>query len=158
MKARNVLGLAIMVAGLVSCSQNNANDDKSELALIKTTNPHPVLLDNKTEKKYDLVKKIEKDIESMNELYDVAIIKGKKDVLVAYKVKHMHRFNMKKIEKNLKDMLEQKYPDENFTVSSDYKIFLEAVKLKDKMENTDLSKEKANKKLEEIIKLKKEMT
>ena len=157
MKARIMISISIILAVLVSCAQNDPND-KSELALIKTTNPHPVLLEKKSEKKLDLVKSIEEDIESLKELYDVAIVKGKEDVLVAYKVKHMHRFKMKKIEKKMKDLLEKKYPDENFTVSSDYKIFLEAVKLKEKMENTDLSKERANKKLKQIIKLKQEMT
>lgn len=157
MKVKNIMVISIILVVLVSCSQNDSNE-KSELALIKTTNPSPVLLEKNSNKKLDLVQDIEQDIESMKELYDVAIVKGKKDVLVAYKVKHLHRFKMKKIEKEMKDMLEKKYPDEKFTVSSDYKIFLEAVKLKEKMENTNLSKDKANKELKKIIKLKQEMT
>ncbi len=157
MNARIITSISIILVVLVGCSQNDTNN-KSELALIKTTNPNPVLVEKKSEKKLDLVKSIEEDIESMKELYDVAIVKGEKDVLVAYKVKHLHRFKMKKIEKKMNDMLEKKYPDENFTVSSDYKIFLEAVKLKEKMDNKDLSKEKANKQLKKIIKLQQEMT
>ena len=146
---------AFIFVGLLGCSQNDSNE--SELALIKTTNPSPVVIENNTENKLDLVESIKKDIESIKELYDVAIVKGEEDTLVAYKVKHLQRFHMKKIEKKMNDMLEKKYPDENFTVSSDYKIFLEAVKLNEKMEDPDYPKKKANKRLKEIIKLKNEM-
>ncbi|MFE8696399.1 sporulation protein [Cytobacillus sp. FJAT-53684] len=146
---------AFIFVGLLGCSQNDSNE--SELALIKTTNPSPVVIENNKENKLDLVESIKKDIESIKELYDVAIVKGEEDTLVAYKVKHLQRFHMKKIEKKMNDMLEKKYPDENFTVSSDYKIFLEAVKLNEKMEDPDYPKKKANKRLKEIIKLKNEM-
>ncbi|MFO1445574.1 sporulation protein [Bacillus sp. Bva_UNVM-123] len=156
MKGIKVIFILIIFVMLVSCSQNDSNK-KSELALIKTTNPNPVLLEEHSQKKVVLVANIEHDIESMKELYDVAIVKGDKDVLIAYKVKHLYRFKMKSIEKKLKDTLQKKYPNENFTVSSDYKIFLEAVKLKEKMEKPNYSKEKANKKLKKIIKLKQEM-
>ncbi|WP_205416557.1 hypothetical protein, partial [Escherichia coli] len=70
------------------------------------------LLERNTSENLDLVASIEHDVESMKELYDVAIVKGKKDTLVAYKVKHLYRFSMKKIEKKLNDMLEDKYPQE----------------------------------------------
>jgi hypothetical protein len=65
---------------------------------------------------------------------------------------------MKRIEKKMTKMLEEKYPEENFTVSSDYKIFIEAVELQEKMKDPDFSDKKAKKKLDKIIKLQKEMT
>ena len=37
---------------------------------------------------------------------------------------------MKKIEKEVNEILEKKYPEENFVVSSDYKIFLEAYRIR----------------------------
>ena len=43
---------------------------------------------------------------------------------------------MKKIEKEVNDILEKKYPDEDFIVSSDYKIFLEADRLGRKNERS----------------------
>ena len=70
----------------------------------------------------------------------------------------MQRFRMKDIEKKLNAMLEKRYPDENFVVSSDYKIFLEAIKLGKKMEDPNFPKKKANEELNKIIKLKKELT
>lgn len=137
----------------------NGDDSKdSDLALIKTTNPSPALADKNTKKNLDLIDSIKRDVSSMKELYDVAVVKGKNDTLVAYKVKHLHRFQMKKIEKNLNEKLEKKYPDENFTISSDYKIFLEAVKLNEKMKDPNFSDKKANDMLKKIIKQKQEMT
>ncbi|MED3572354.1 YhcN/YlaJ family sporulation lipoprotein [Cytobacillus praedii] len=143
------------VLGLAGCSQNESKE--SEMALIKKTDPNPVLIDENTKGNLDLVANIKEAIASYKEIYDVAVVKGKKDTLVVYKVKHLQRFHMKKIEKKIKEKLEKKFPDEKFTVSSDYKIFLEAVKLNEKMQKTDYSEKKANKRLKEIIKLKQEM-
>lgn len=88
----------------------------------------------------NLVENIEHDVEKMKELYDVAVVKSNGDTLVAYKVKHLQRFHMKKIEKKMTKMLEEKYPDENFIVSSDYKIFIEAVELQEKMKDPTTSR------------------
>lgn len=144
-----------IVLGLAGCSQNESKE--SEMALIKKTDPNPVLIDENTKGNLDLVANIKEAIASYKEIYDVAVVKGKKDTLVVYKVKHLQRFHMKKIEKKIKEKLEKKFPDEKFTVSSDYKIFLEAVKLNEKMQKNDYSEKKANKRLKEIIKLKQEM-
>jgi hypothetical protein len=54
--------------------------------------------------------------------------------------------------------LEKKYPDENFILSSDYKIFLETVRLKEKLSNHSISKKDAEKEFKDIVKLKKEKT
>ncbi|WP_026583737.1 YhcN/YlaJ family sporulation lipoprotein [Bacillus sp. J33] len=143
---------------LISGCSGDGKVNESDLALVKTTNPPPTLIEKNTKENLDLVKSIEHDVESMEELYDVAVVKGEEDTLVAYKVKHLQRFHMKRIEKKMNKMLEKKYPDENFTVSSDYKIFIEAVELQEKMKDPDFSDKKAKKKLDQIIKLKNEMT
>ncbi len=135
---------------LTACSSNQPVKE-SQLALIKATNPNPVLTDQN--KSSNQVEEIKKEISSFPELYDVAIVKGKKDTLVVYKVKHLHRFNMKKIEKKVNKMLEEQYPKENFTVSSDYKIFLEAIRLNERMDSGKLSKSDAEKRLKEIVKM-----
>lgn len=143
---------------LISGCSGDGKVNESDLALVKTTDPPPTLIEKNTKENLDLVKSIEHDVESMEELYDVAVVKGEEDTLVAYKVKHLQRFHMKRIEKKMNKMLEKKYPDENFTVSSDYKIFIEAVELQEKMKDPDFSDKKAKKKLDQIIKLKNEMT
>ncbi|CRK83443.1 Sporulation lipoprotein YhcN/YlaJ (Spore_YhcN_YlaJ) [Neobacillus massiliamazoniensis] len=127
------------------------------MALLKTTNPSPVTTD-KNQKSRN-VERIKKDVSSFPEIYDVAVVEGKKNTLVAYKVKHLKRMKMKKIEGNINKLLEKKYPNENFTVSSDYKIFLEAVKLNEQIKSDKkFSKQKAEKQLQKIIEMTKEMT
>jgi len=133
---------------LAACNHNQPGKD-SQLALLKTMNPNPVVTD-KT-KDSDGVDEIKKDVSSLPEIYDVAVVKGKKDTLVVYKVKHLHRFKMKKIEKNINKMLEKKYPKENFTVSSDYKIFLETVRLDERMKSAKFSHREAEKQFKKIV-------
>ncbi|WP_254778565.1 YhcN/YlaJ family sporulation lipoprotein [Bacillus sp. cl95] len=148
--------LTIVITILAVGCSHEKNSQESKLALIKTTNPQPLNISARESTKVD--EKIEKDISSFEEIYDVAVIKGKKEILVAYKVKHMKRFGMKNIEKKINKLLEKKYPDENFIVSSDYKIFLEAVQLREDLEKPDFSTKKAQKRFERIINLKKELT
>ncbi|OIK11190.1 sporulation protein [Bacillus sp. MUM 116] len=140
---------------LASCSGNQKVKD-SQLALMKTTNPNPVMTDR--DKNTNRVQEIEKSVSSFPEIYDAAVIKGKKETLVVYKVKHSHRFKMKKIEKNLTEFLNKRFPKENITVSSDYKIFLEAVRLNERIESKKFSDQKAEKRLGEIIKMTEDMT
>lgn len=139
---------------LSSCSQNQQVKD-SQLTLMKTTNPSPIVT-VKNESKSQ-VKEIEQDVSAFPELYDVAVVKGKKDTLVVYKVKHLYRFRMKKIEKNINNMLEEKYPKENFTISSDYKIFLETVRLDEKVKTSKFSDQRAEKRFKEIVNMTKEL-
>lgn len=58
---------------------------------------------------------------------------------------------MKKIEKEVSKKLEKKYPKENFTVSSDYKIFLETVRLDERMKSAKFSHREAEKRFKEIV-------
>lgn len=146
-----------ILAIMAGCNAHNTEEKDEQMALIQRTDPDPVTLVSH-DKEERPVSDLEKDIESFDEIYDVAMIRGKKETLIVYKVKHMQRFRMKKIEQELNKMLEKKYPDEDFIVSSDYKIFLEAVKLGNKMKDPNYSKKKANEELEKIIKLKKELT
>lgn len=142
---------------LNGCSQHESRN--APMSLIKEIHPTPAMIGNHENKEMDMLEQVKDDVESMRELYDVAVISGEKEILVAYKVKHLQRFHMKKIEKKINKMLENDYPDEDFIVSSDYKIFLEAVELHDKMEKDEhYSEEQAQKKFDKIIKLKKEMT
>ncbi|MEW9053648.1 MAG: sporulation protein [Neobacillus sp.] len=150
----NRILLLACVFFLTSCNQDQPMKD-SQLALIKTTNPDPEV--TRLNKSHDQVKQIEKDVSDIEELYDVAVLQGKNEALVVYKVRHMQRFRMKQIEKELNAMLEENYPKENFTVSSDYKIFLEAVRLDEKIDAGEITDKQAEKKLNEIIKKTKDM-
>ena len=156
--------IIIIILNLFILSGCNTNEIKgSELkgkqdykVLLQATHPTPTDIaggENRV-----TAEDIKKDVEHLDYIYDVAVIKGENEDLVVYKVKHFQRFQMKKIEKEVNGTLEKRYPDENFVVSSDYKIFLEAYRLGEKMEDPNFSKKDAQKRLDEIIKLKKELT
>ncbi|PLR82054.1 sporulation protein [Bacillus canaveralius] len=148
-----LLLLTIILAGCQEADEGKGN----QMSLIRATNPAPVPISDK-QKDIIIAQKVKEEVMAFDEIYDVAVIKGKKDVLVAYKVRHLERFGMKDIEKNITKRLEKEFPDENFTVSSDYKIFLEAVQLQEDMQKPDFSDIKAEKRLKSIISLQKEMT
>ncbi|WP_335869930.1 YhcN/YlaJ family sporulation lipoprotein [Bacillus sp. 2205SS5-2] len=152
-KTAKVLMIIYMLGMVSGCEEKESFDDhKSNTALIKIINPSPVnLSDNK--QGISTAQKVKDEVEKIEDLYDVAIIEGDETILVAYKVKHLKRFTMKKIEKKLNKMLESQFSQEEFIVSSDYKIFLEAVRLKEDMKDGELSKKEANDRFEEILDL-----
>ena len=145
-----------IVAILVGCNSKLNDEKQAQLSLINQTNPTPINLTSQSTEESSS-KNIKEDVQSIDSIYDVAIIKGKEKTLVAYKVKHLQRFHMKAIEKKVNDKLEEKYPDEDFTVSSDYKIFLEAVRLGEKLKDPKYPEKKAKKELNRIIGLSKEL-
>ncbi|MGG3914614.1 sporulation protein [Rossellomorea vietnamensis] len=153
-KKRIIIPLSLCV--LIGCANKEDGND-SKIALMKKTNPPPIeLVDNPETDSYGHA--IKREISKMNELYDVAVIQGKKETLVVYKVKHLHRFKMKSIEKKMDRYLEDKYPKEDFILSSDYKIFLETIRLKEKLKNGSISKKDAENRFRDIVKLQKEKT
>ncbi len=147
----------LLFSFVLSACANTEDGHDSKLALLKTTDPSPVELMNNPETD-SIGHAVKRHIAEKEELYDVAVIEGKEDILVTYKVKHLERFHMKKIEKDMEKQLEEKYPDENFVLSSDYKIFLETVRLREKMDRGTISKKKAEKEFQDILKLHKEKT
>jgi hypothetical protein len=155
MEKRLMLFIFSLSVLLFGCSTVN-DTPETRSSLVRTSNPNPIAVNNKDEK---LAGDIKKTALSIDGIYDVAVIKGEaKDCLVAFKVHHLERFRMKKIEKQLTKELQKQFKDLSFTVSSDFKIFLEAVRLNEKVEKENLSKEKREKRLQEIIKLSREKT
>ncbi len=151
-----IVAVIIINLSLVGCSHYKSKETK--LALFKTIHPEPTVIDEEKTKDLKTLKKVRHEIISIEPIYDVAVIKGGKDTIVAYKVKHLHRFKMKQIEKEINQKLEKKFPKEDFTISSDYKIFLEVIELINEEKDPKFSDKKANKKIQEIITLKKELT
>lgn len=149
----------LLVTGLIITGCNfGKTSDESRVSLVQSVNPEPAAVEGKEGKSVKTAEKVKKDVQAMPAIFDVAVIKGEKEILVAYKVKHMNRFQMKQIEKEINQKLEKNYPKETFIVSSDYKIFIEAIELKEKVNNKTYSKKQAEKQLQKIIKLKKELT
>ncbi len=157
-KSFNIIIMAAILLILSACSYDDGKEHReSDSALLKTTSPPPIELKQRDEED-SVAYQVREEVSKMKEIYDVAVIEGKKKIIVAYKVKHMKRFRMKKIEKDLTERLEREYPDEKFIVSSDYKIFLEAIRLEEDLDAGNLSDEKAEKRFKKIIRLKEEMT
>lgn len=151
------LSIVILLAVSACAYDGGKEHQDSESALIKKTSPSPIELKKRDENK-SIGYQVRKEVNNIDEIYDAAVIEGDKYVVVAYKVKHLSRFNMKKIEKNLTKKLKEKYPDDTFVVSSDYKIFLEAIRLKEDLDGDNLSDDEASKRFKKIIRLKEEMT
>lgn len=141
---------------LLACLLAGCGPEHDGTAMIERADPDAVQLDGHHD---ELAADIKKEADSFDEIYDTAVVKGTKQLLVAYKVRHLERFRMKKIEKDLDKHIEKMAKEEKveIVVSSDYKIFLEAVRLKEDMEAGHLTEKEADKRLEEIITLKKEM-
>lgn len=153
-----VYGLLVLIIGslLAGCNQGgDKTSAESRKSMIQSVNPEATAV---KKKEHDVAEKVKKDVQSVPAIYDVAVIKGEEEILVAYKVKHMQRYHMKKIEGEINKKLEKNYPKENFVVSSDFKIFIEAIELKDRMKDKDYSTKDAEERLKKIIKFKKERT
>ncbi|PKG25564.1 YhcN/YlaJ family sporulation lipoprotein [Niallia nealsonii] len=156
-KKKLVYFLFILSFLLAGCEKEYSSI--SRWALLKTVDPKPITIGgNESSSDQQVVEEIKKETSSTDGIYDVAVVKGAKNIIVAYKVEHMHRFRMKSIEKELKNKLKKNFPDEIFTVSSDFKIFLETVRLYDRVEHNQYSEKEANKRIKQIIALKKELT
>ncbi|MFD1705656.1 sporulation protein [Siminovitchia sediminis] len=157
-KSIKITVIAAFLFMFAACSYDSGKEhDESDTALIKTTSPPPIELKEREEDD-SVAYQVRKEVLNMDEIYDAAIIEGDKEIIVAYKVKHFQRFRMKKIEKDLTKKLNKKYPEDKFIVSSDYKIFLEAIRLKEDLDDDNLSNDEASKRFKKIIRLKEEMT
>ncbi len=148
-----VIVSVIILFLLTSCSPDS-DSKNAKASLFKAVNPEPVFIGGEKAPLTD----IKKEVESFEELFDVAIIQNEQQILVAYKVKHMQRFRMKDIERDLKKDLQGKFPGNEFLVSSDMKIFLEAVELETHVHHQDYPKSKAKKWFRNIVDLEKETT
>ena len=149
----------MMIFLLVAGCANKEGGNVDDTALIKRTDPEPMdIIEGLDEDGKEIITDVKKTVAKHEALYDVVVVKNAKTILVAYKVKHLQRFHMKRIEKEVNKQLNEKYKDYDFVVSSDYKIFLELVRLNEMLKAKDVPEKKAIKKYNEIISLHKELT
>lgn len=157
-KVIKMLPAVLMAAIVAGCAYDRGKEhDESESALIKTTNPPPIELKEREEED-SVAYQVRKEVSEVDGIYDAAVLEGDKEIIVAYKVNHLQRFRMKKIEKKLKAQLEKAHPEDKFIVSSDYKIFLEAIRLKEDLDDDHMSNKEAKKRFKKIVRLEEEMT
>ncbi|MBA9025162.1 MULTISPECIES: hypothetical protein [Bacillaceae] len=149
--------LFIFTLFLSGCASKD--DGKTErLALLKQTDPKPIDIIDTTDRNIGDEEAVKKEVKKNDHIYDVVIVKNGKDMLVAYKIKHLHRFKMKQVEKKLTKDLNKKFEGIHFIVSSDYKIFLEAVRLNKLLRENEIPREKAKKEFKQLVELKEEKT
>jgi len=88
----------------------------------------------------------------------VKAVNSEKDLVIAFEIDHLKRFNLEKIRKKIQKEMDEKFPDLNVIVSTDQKIVLELDRLEEKIFSDSISKKELNKKLKKIVKLDKEQT
>lgn len=149
----------IILLMILSGCANKEGGKADDLALIKRTNPEPMDIIYGMDDNHDgIITNVKKTVAKHKAIYDVVIVKKDRTILIAYKVKHLQRFHMKRIEKEVKQQLIEKFADYEFIVSSDYKIFLELVRLNEMLKAKVVPEEKARKKYDEIISLNEALT
>ncbi|SFA58399.1 Sporulation lipoprotein YhcN/YlaJ (Spore_YhcN_YlaJ) [Anoxybacillus pushchinoensis] len=102
----------------------------------------------------------EKAVQMLKERQDVkdaVAVEANGRLLVAYQVKHMQRFRMKAIEKNIERTLNDTF-DKQVIASHDLKIFWKTKALKEKMETKRMSEKEIEKEMTVIQKLSEEQT
>lgn len=93
---------------------------------------------------------IEDMIRESQEVYSGTAIMVDNELLVAIQVKPWLGFKEQKVEKKLQKVIEEKYPDLNVLVSSDYKMHWETQKLLEEEDNKKVTEEV--KKLKDLAK------
>lgn len=153
-KRISVFLIIAMFFTIVSGCSGDSSSKEAKMSLIQSVDQDPVYLGDHSKAPLE---KIKEKVASHKEIYDVAVVQKNKDILVAYKVKHMQRFRMKSIESKLDKELKKNFKSFDFTVSSDMKIFLETVELIVNVKDKGYSKKKAGKWFDKIMKLQKDM-
>ncbi|RAK15344.1 sporulation lipoprotein YhcN/YlaJ [Anoxybacillus vitaminiphilus] len=97
-------------------------------------------------------------ISQKREVKDVVAVNTKKKLLLAYQVKHLQRFRMKQIEKEVKEELENLFPDYDVIISSDMKLFWKTEELKRKLSKDGINEKEVNKQIKKLEKLSNELT
>ncbi|MEK4485099.1 YhcN/YlaJ family sporulation lipoprotein [Psychrobacillus sp. FSL H8-0484] len=145
--------LILMVIGL--CTGCNGNQDQDtdanedlNVSQVKISKPISQSVANQATE----------NVSIEDEISDVMAVNTDKELLVAIKVKQFDRFQLKKVEKNIKSNLEKLYPDYTILVSADQKMYFELVKLQGKLQKNTLSMKDLEKDIKKIKSLMKEQS
>lgn len=150
-KIKNVkVGLLIlMVIGLCTgCNVSQGQDANADLNTSQVSKPISQSVANQATE----------NVSMEDAISGVKAVNTDKELLVAIKVKQFDRFQLKKVEKNIKSDLEKLYPDYSILVSADQKMYFELVKLEGKLQKNTLSMKDLEKDINKIKKLMKELS
>ncbi|MDF2535717.1 MAG: sporulation protein [Bacillales bacterium] len=152
---KSFLYIIVLVTLILASCTPDSDSHEAKASLFKSVNPKPVYLSGKDKAPLD---KIKTDVSNLEEIFDVSVIQKGNQILVAYKVNHLNRFRMESIEQKITKKLSRDFPKYQFLVSSDMKIFLEAIELTVHVQKENYSKKKAEKWFGNIVQLQKEQT
>lgn len=140
---------------LVSCSKENTAERVSP-----KNNPPLEFTKLSTNSKDDqrTANEAREFVSKFDEVTDVRAIHHDDQLLIAVKVNHFDRFDLKDIEKKLKKSTNNSFQDVNITLSTDKKLFIEIEKLENELQNDSLSKKELSKRINKLRNLLKEET
>lgn len=146
--------LVIMLFTLVGCEK--MTEENGLYVFIKNQDIPPFSLVE--DSNLSRLTTLQQELLSFENIYDVTMVEGKEELLIVYKVKHLNRFKMQAIEKEVKKIAEEQLNEEKeIVVSSDYKIYLETMRLHNQVKK-QIDEQELLKKFNSIIHLQKEMT
>jgi outer membrane murein-binding lipoprotein Lpp len=97
-------------------------------------------------------------LKERDDIKDVVAVNTNNKLLVAYQIKHMHRFYRKQIEKEIDRQLIRLFPNYQIVSSSDLKIFWKTEELRGKLGNKKWNERKVDQQIEKIKQLSEELT
>jgi len=156
-KVKRILLLFITVCLLTSIGCTNKNREQ----VLEPTGNQPIELvklksdgvadQNASNQAKEIVSRYE-------EIAGVRAVNYDNQLIVAIDVDHLERFNLKKIEKELREKINESFSDMIVTLSTDRKILIELEKIEKEIQAKSISKEELKKQIEHLKKLSKEQT
>lgn len=151
MKYRIIIYLFTSLTLLSSCGMNptvdptgnQGNDTPVEVKKLSTS-------EDLDQREANQAKEI---LTNKDELTAIKAVNTQDKLVVGIEVYSLKRFQLKKIQKQVKKELESEFPTTEVILSTDQKIFLELDKLEKELQSNSLSKDKLAKKVNKLIKL-----
>jgi hypothetical protein len=132
------------------CNMANTKNEKEDLNISKVTSKE--IINQSTS---DQVKQL---LNKQKEVSNAKAVNLENELLIDVEINQMDRFRIKEIEKKLKKITEEKFPNHKVTLSTDKKIFLELDELEKQVNQQNISKKKLEKELKRIKSLSEEQT
>lgn len=97
-------------------------------------------------------------IQTNHAITHIYAVNSDKQMIVAFEIEHLKRFQLKQYEKDITKRLKKEFPDLEVNVSTDQKMIIEVEQLEQAIASDSISEKELKKKMKHIIKLSKEKT
>ncbi|MBU5266475.1 YhcN/YlaJ family sporulation lipoprotein [Virgibacillus proomii] len=149
------IGMVALVVTLVACGNDSAlepptNQKNEKINLTKISTEQPV-----SQKPANKAKDL---LSYYPEITKINAVNTDKILLLTVEIKHMKRFKLADIRKELKKEMKKTFPDLKIEVSTDKKIVLELEKLEKQIQENKLTKKELKKEVKRLIEFSKEHT